>query len=79
MIASQGFRVAHKHNGPDIQINLGELNPGSSYTYTTDDSINGTVSIAVGHDIHFDDIDISFEGLCTVIIFATCCLCMGFT
>lgn len=70
--------MAHKHNVPDIQINISELNPDSSYTYTTDDSINGTVSIAVGHDTHFDDIDISFEGLCTVIIFVTC-LYMEFT
>lgn len=78
MITSQGSRIADKHNGREIQINLDELNPDSSCTYTTDDSINGTISITVGHDMQFDDIDISFEGLCTVII-GTCCLCMEFT
>lgn len=44
---------------PRIQI---DLDQPSVYTYTTGDHIDGTVNVAVDHDVQFDDIEITFEG-----------------
>lgn len=66
---SQASRSAHTDNDPGIQIKLNQQSPDSSYAYTTDDIINGTASIKVGHDVDFDDLDIAFEGLCYIIVF----------
>lgn len=44
---------------PRIQI---DLDQPSAYTYTTGDRIDGTVNVAVDHDVQFDDIEITFEG-----------------
>lgn len=73
LIASQGSKNAHTDKDPEIQIKLDQQGSGNSYAYTTDEVISGTVSIAVGREIDFDDLDIAFEGMCCISIFIDYC------
>lgn len=51
-------------NSLEIQINFAE----QSHIYTTEDSISGTVSIAMDYDVHFDDIEISLALTASLVI-----------
>ncbi|KAF2868707.1 arrestin [Massariosphaeria phaeospora] len=56
--------IAH-HGQPVIEINLDDrhgTHGGYVTSYSTMDSIEGTVSITVAHDTKFEDIDIAFTG-----------------
>jgi hypothetical protein len=56
--------IAH-HSQPKIEICLNDTNPHQQKfvtSYSSMDSIEGTVTIVAPHDTHFEDIDIAFIG-----------------
>lgn len=52
-----------RRSRPRITIDLANQKPNLVNSYTTGDRIDGTATISVDHDIRFDDIDITFEGI----------------
>ena len=52
-----------RRSRPKISIDLANQKPNLVNSYTTGDRIDGTATISVDHDIRFDDIDITFEGI----------------
>lgn len=59
MVPNLDFRRSR----PRITIDLANQKPNLVNSYTTGDRIDGTATISVDHDIRFDDIDITFEGI----------------
>jgi hypothetical protein len=62
-----GYKVRNltQYGQPTIEIDLsGSDGPQNSWvkSYSTMDSIEGTVTITAAHDTHFEDIDIAFIG-----------------
>lgn len=51
-----GFRRARSRIAID-------LDQPSVHAFTTGDHINGTATLTVDHDLHFDEIEITFEGM----------------
>lgn len=52
-----------RRSRPKITVDLANQKPNLVNSYTTGDRIDGTATISVDHDIRFDDIDITFEGI----------------
>ena len=52
-----------RRSRPKISIDLANQKPNLVNSYATGDRIDGTATISVDHDIRFDDIDITFEGI----------------
>lgn len=48
---------------PRITIDLDRQSPKLASAYSTGDSIDGTATVCVDHEVPFDDIDITFEGM----------------
>lgn len=48
---------------PKVDIILANQTDGLVPSFTTGDTIKGTVTITVDHDTRFDDLEITFEGM----------------
>ncbi|KAJ9190948.1 hypothetical protein DTO164E3_9091 [Paecilomyces variotii] len=59
------FESLTKRSRPKVGIDLVDQKDGFVASYTTGDKIEGEVTITAEHDIQFDDINITFEGLAT--------------
>ena len=51
-----------RRSKPKIEIYLVGQTPGHVNSYTTAESIDGTVTVTVEHETRFDEIEILFEG-----------------
>ncbi|KAJ5544524.1 hypothetical protein N7535_007077 [Penicillium sp. DV-2018c] len=51
-----------RRSQPKIEINLARQKPGHVNSYTTGESIEGTITITAEHDTRFEELEIVFEG-----------------
>lgn len=59
---SDAFDSFTRRSRPKVAINLDGQKDGFVNSYTTLDTIKGTVSVTVDHETRFDEIEITFEG-----------------
>ncbi|KAJ5503854.1 hypothetical protein N7463_006728 [Penicillium fimorum] len=52
-----------RRSQPKIEIYLAGQKPGLVNSYTTGESIDGTITVTVEHETRFDEIEIVFEGI----------------
>lgn len=51
-----------RRSQPKIEIRLAGQTPGHVNSYTTGESIDGSITVTVDHETRFDEIEIAFEG-----------------
>ncbi|KAJ5138298.1 uncharacterized protein N7515_003146 [Penicillium bovifimosum] len=51
-----------RRSQPKIEINLAGQKPGHVNSYTTGESIEGTITVTAEHDTRFEELEIVFEG-----------------
>jgi hypothetical protein len=51
-----------RRSQPKIEIHLAGQKPGHVNSYTTGESIDGSITVTVDHETRFDEIEIAFEG-----------------
>ncbi|KAJ5971641.1 uncharacterized protein N7479_001559 [Penicillium vulpinum] len=59
---SDRLDIWSRRSQPKIEIYLANQKPGHVNSYTTGESIDGTITITVDHETRFDEIEIVFEG-----------------
>ncbi|KAJ9293556.1 hypothetical protein DTO271G3_7635 [Paecilomyces variotii] len=59
------FESLTKRSRPKVEVDLVDQKDGFVASYTTGDKIEGEVTVTAEHDIQFDEINITFEGLAT--------------
>ncbi|KAJ5260915.1 hypothetical protein N7524_008548 [Penicillium chrysogenum] len=52
-----------RRSQPKIEIHLAGQKPGHVNSYTTGESIDGSITVTVDHETRFDEIEIAFEGV----------------
>ncbi|KAJ6189849.1 hypothetical protein N7519_004757 [Penicillium mononematosum] len=52
-----------RRSQPKIEIHLAGQTPGHVNSYTTGESIDGSITVTVDHETRFDEIEIAFEGV----------------
>ncbi|CAG7983141.1 unnamed protein product [Penicillium nalgiovense] len=52
-----------RRSQPKIEIRLAGQTPGHVNSYTTGESIDGSITVTVDHETRFDEIEIAFEGV----------------
>ncbi|KGO74265.1 Arrestin-like, N-terminal [Penicillium italicum] len=62
-----------RRNQPKIEIHVDGQKPGLVNSYTTGESIDGSVTVTVDHETRFDEIKIEFEGVSTTTVERTSC------
>lgn len=51
-----------RRSQPKIEINLAGQKTGHVNSYTTGESIDGSITVTVEHDTRFEEVEIVFEG-----------------
>lgn len=59
---SERFDSWSRRSQPKVEIHLVGQKPGHVNSYTTGESIDGTITVTVEHETRFEDIEIVFEG-----------------
>lgn len=52
-----------RRSQPKIEINITGQKPGHVNSYTTGESIDGSITVTVEHDTRFEEVEIVFEGI----------------